>query len=379
VKGEVQMELFANDRNQDIDADGDPDLGLHRVKRVAEEAAYAEVLLDPFEEELDLPTVLVEPSNIGCIGCDEVGEEGQFYAAFWVDKANLPQQIGEEASWPEVARMTEMVGAYARIGLGKRPRSGEIERLESAHHKESTVLMKAVETGESFVRTVHNIDGVWFGCDAVEKIDVVNALGCNVDKCGDGSPQIELCMDLDSRHAFLETSPWEEPEAYRDGCAVQCVCCIGQVQFQLLASVELASLGDQLLPQVRIDPKIARLVGVGQCAAGNPISKSHVIAKLGTSIQTTFDVSETVPESHLSKTHAQELFSAGEATHAMVASMEHDTPTELLPVDAFHHLREDRAYRIHDTCHERAQSPTQATNASHYSSSSSCLTSTHYN
>ena len=55
--GEVQ--LLLDDGNENINADGDPDLGLHRVFRGTIERLDSEVLLDPSEEEFDLPTALV--------------------------------------------------------------------------------------------------------------------------------------------------------------------------------------------------------------------------------------------------------------------------------------------------------------------------------
>ena len=48
------------DGDQDIDADGDPDLSLHGVLGGAVEGFDAQVLFDPFEEQLDLPALLVD-------------------------------------------------------------------------------------------------------------------------------------------------------------------------------------------------------------------------------------------------------------------------------------------------------------------------------
>ena len=50
MEAHVQPEAPANDRHEDIDGDGDPDLALHGVLRGAEERLYSQVLLDPLEE-----------------------------------------------------------------------------------------------------------------------------------------------------------------------------------------------------------------------------------------------------------------------------------------------------------------------------------------
>ncbi len=63
VAAGVDAEAFFDDGDRDIDRDGDPYLGLDGVLGVAEEALDAQVLLDPFEEQLDLPAAFVEPCD----------------------------------------------------------------------------------------------------------------------------------------------------------------------------------------------------------------------------------------------------------------------------------------------------------------------------
>ena len=50
MEAHVQPETVPNDRHEDIDGDGDPDLALHRVFRGAEEQLASQVLLDPLKE-----------------------------------------------------------------------------------------------------------------------------------------------------------------------------------------------------------------------------------------------------------------------------------------------------------------------------------------
>ena len=53
------LEPFLQLRDQQVDRDRGPDLGLHGVGRVAVEGLDAQVLFDPFEELLDLPTLFI--------------------------------------------------------------------------------------------------------------------------------------------------------------------------------------------------------------------------------------------------------------------------------------------------------------------------------
>ena len=55
VERGVQVEALLDDSDQNVDRNGDPDLGFHGVFRGPEEALDAQVLLDPLEEQLDIP------------------------------------------------------------------------------------------------------------------------------------------------------------------------------------------------------------------------------------------------------------------------------------------------------------------------------------
>ena len=57
------MEAFSDDGNKDIGGNGDPYLGFYRIDGRSVEGLDAEMLLDPFEEQFDLPSALVEIGN----------------------------------------------------------------------------------------------------------------------------------------------------------------------------------------------------------------------------------------------------------------------------------------------------------------------------
>jgi len=62
IKAWLQFQLFFDDSHKDINGDGDPDLGFHRILRGPVKSLDAEMLLDPFEEQLDFPPA---PEELG--------------------------------------------------------------------------------------------------------------------------------------------------------------------------------------------------------------------------------------------------------------------------------------------------------------------------
>ena len=77
-----------------IGADGNPELGFYGVFRCAVEVADAQVLLDPLEEKLDLPSFLVEPCDDDCRKAEVVGQKGQTFAGFWISVDDPAQKLG---------------------------------------------------------------------------------------------------------------------------------------------------------------------------------------------------------------------------------------------------------------------------------------------
>jgi len=64
------------DGNQHVDGDGDPDLRAHGVGASAVERLDAEVLLDPLEEDLDLPARAVQLGDGQGREVEVIGQKG---------------------------------------------------------------------------------------------------------------------------------------------------------------------------------------------------------------------------------------------------------------------------------------------------------------
>ncbi len=60
---QLDFEFFLDDCDQNVNADGYPDLSLYGIGTGAEERLDSQVLFDPFEKDFYPPAVLVKLSN----------------------------------------------------------------------------------------------------------------------------------------------------------------------------------------------------------------------------------------------------------------------------------------------------------------------------
>ena len=79
------METFSNDGDKDIGGDGNPDLGLYRIFGSSVEGLDAEMLLDPFEEQFNLPSAFVEFGNAKGRKDEIVGQKNEMLFPFSIE------------------------------------------------------------------------------------------------------------------------------------------------------------------------------------------------------------------------------------------------------------------------------------------------------
>ena len=83
VERSVEGEALLDDGDEDVDRDGDPDLGLHGIFGCPEEPFDPQMLLDPFEEQFDLPATFVERADGRRWQSELVGEENTSVLPVW--------------------------------------------------------------------------------------------------------------------------------------------------------------------------------------------------------------------------------------------------------------------------------------------------------
>jgi hypothetical protein len=129
--------------------------------------------------------------------------------------------------------------------------------------------------------------------------------------------------------------------------SVQRVDRVGQLQTEVLVSVESPGLGNESDRQIPPEPPVARFVGVGQRRAGNRFAEAEMVERLGLGIQTGLDIAQPFSPSQLCKDHGRELLTTSEVANAIVRMVTLRTAVQCLAVHLIEHLRENKAARVH--------------------------------
>src|SRR5688572_1947900 len=75
MQGRLHVEPLPDDGYEDVDGDCNPHLSLHGVLRGTEECFDSQMLLDPFEEQFDLPATATERRDVCGAEIEMVGEK----------------------------------------------------------------------------------------------------------------------------------------------------------------------------------------------------------------------------------------------------------------------------------------------------------------
>ena len=375
------MQTFFRDRDQHVGGNGDPYLRLDRVLAGAEKNLDPQMLLDPFEEQLDLPALLVKRRDYVWLQCKVVGQKREALSGLVLDHdatqrgrivfartrhrqhaSLIADDIGRGAI--DEVRITP---CELRIAFGSRDEEG-------AHQ------VQFVQPPEIQIRAIHQVKRARFDRQFVEPLDVVSLPVGDVNKAGNRSFQIEQRMQFDCRFGGSKRRPRIHRQTQIDRCRVERIDRCVQVHAHRLVGIQRAGDRDQMLGEIGIDLPRTCGIRVRQRVARNRLApKSHVIQAMRLRTQIDFDIAQRLPISQLSKRHGEELIEARKIFDLVFASMRCDATPKGRQWKVGHDLRENESALMHASLRrisaksryfESRRSNRDQTNASIYSDKS---------
>ena len=342
------MKFFLNNGDEHVGGHGAPDLRLDRVLAVAKKLLDAQVLLDPFEEQLDLPAAFVQSGNGQGRQGGVVGQEDQSLLGCWVLEPDTAQVFGVVLRNVVTVQCDGLIAdkTAAPVHLGRVNAPG-VHVAFGAGHKEGAGLMHLEQACKVYVASVHDVERSWLQNQDVQHIDLVHLAIADVDEGRNRASEVQQGVQLDGCLGFAKRRPVEQAQAQIDGGGIQCVDRVLEIESQVLVQIKLASAPDQNCSQVGPDSPVARLVGIGQGRAVNAVAKSHGVQLARVGSKRHFDVAQALAPSQLGKSHDAKLLRASQAPHARVAAIARHDARKACPWNELHDLREQGLADIH--------------------------------
>jgi len=344
-----QIQAFACDDDNEIDADGDPNLRLDGIDGVAEEMFDRQVLLDPFEKGLDRPPVAVNLGNGQCGQIESVGQEHKELVGFRVAVRDATQAIRISKLRLGRSQQDALVAAQPGRFVDLAPGDPGVAHIVLGPDDEGDLsLMQCLQSGEIEVAAVDDHDRSRRPLNHVEDLDVVHLASGDMDKNRNGATQIDNRVGLDGCLGRAEVCPGKQTQTQVDGGGVHRVERFLDAQANVVALMDFDGGRNQSMTECFEQSPIASFVGVGQRGAGYLAANPNVIELGALRIEASYQISQAFPASQLGIRDTQKLGPGREVPDSVVRCISIDEMLEMTEGNEVQQLREYRPATIHD-------------------------------
>jgi hypothetical protein len=367
------FDILVQDGNEHVNAHRNPNLGLHRVGRYAEDVFDAQVLLDPAEEtsmarqtaadnrgggaqqQLDLSTVCVRRGDGRGRHLEVIGDKDRLLPSVGVGRTDAAQ-------WPRksLARfrqfcLSNLIAAHTaaeNFQVGNNARETQV--VFGMRDEKRSNLGDPRQPLEIHVSEVEQIKRTGFQNQCVQPQHDGGTCGAHFDVHGNRIAQIELCVQLDTLFGRTELGPREKLQGQIDGRqtdrrviaypqfsplgrggiaeAIQGVDRLFQIQPEVLAGIESPRAFDQSRSQILPQSPVAVFIGFGQRHPRHWFAQPEMVKRGRTfGVQAFLDVAPTLTPGQLRKSHADQLLLATEVPRTNVVAL--GQPVEGLAVN----------------------------------------------
>src|SRR5665213_2034713 len=158
------------------------------------------MLLDPLEEQFDLPAATIELGNGERRKGEVVAQKDQSLSAHGVLEADAPQRV-----WETLTRVKD--GEHHRLIADQPGRALDVARVAAVHLKVGLAASHEITAGqvhpvqplEIEIAPIHDVESARLGHKLIEDIDLVHLAVADVKERGNIAAQIEQRVELDGR------------------------------------------------------------------------------------------------------------------------------------------------------------------------------------
>lgn len=307
-----------------------------------------QVLLDPLEENLNLPSFPIKFCNSDCINREVISEESIGFSDSKVLIYNKSKVTRILLRSIKSCKLYRLIGDKSRLSINFPRLSNYVKHIIlGSGDKPCVVLMKVlIERLKLHVAFIHKIVGVCHNRYFIHNLGIMNRGLCKADKYKNGAFQVHQGMHLETSFAMVESCPWTQCQTRLNGTVVKSANHFIKVNPKLFSFVQLLSLLYQDIAKVLIDTPILFLVRLCKCRFRHNL-KSRPIQVLRTKFKSSLNISQATAISELCKAHYQKLISAIELYGMSVTIIPFDTLAEFILGKERHKLHEDCFAFIH--------------------------------
>ena len=350
VKAGRQAEPPLYDQQSRVYSERTPDLYFDCVGFASEERLDSYVSLQPLEKQLNLPARFIEQRDGQGGQVKVVCQKHQELSGFRVAVNDAAHRLrvfplGTDPGEPDDLISDDAL-ALRRLGMA----AIELQVRFGAGDKGGVSLFDAPEAPEVDVPSVEQVEAGGFKQDRVEPIDIMHFPIGNVDQNWQGSPQIQLGVNLDRRFVLAETGPRENRQAQIDRGRVDRVNRgIQFIDTTGVINAQFAGSGDEQQGKLLEDAAVAGGIGVGQGAARNRAAESEVIELVLTRAQAVLDIAQAFPKGEQRKREGEQVIPRRERRGLVVTAILRDNPSEITLGEEVDDLRKDETSHVHGT------------------------------
>ena len=344
------MKLLFDNSDQHVSGDSAPDLRLHRVLAVADETLDAQMLLNPLEEQFDLPATLVKRADRCSRQRKVVGQEHQRLAGFRVFEADTPQLLWIILRDVVAVQGDALVADDSRTPVDRhRVHPVRIHAALGSGHEERSGLMQREQAGEIQIAAIHDAERSCFEGQHIQHVDLVCLAVRDMDEGGDVAAQVEQGVQLYRSLGSTKWRPWKQRQAQVYGRRIQCINGAVQIDTEAVVAIQLARTSDEQGGQVLPYVPVASFVGIGQRRTFDWRAKAHAVQLRLIGQQAGFDVAQTLAVSQLREGHGAELLRATQTAHSGIAAITRHDARKAGPRNELHNLCEQRLAHVHSS------------------------------
>ena len=281
----ANLMVVFNDTNETVCDDGNMDLDTDSILALTPKGLDFEMLLDPFEEQLDLPSVFVKKCDFACFEIEVIRIvcKSSLQIRSIIDNASERNRI--VAFIPASSESDSLVSKDIVLSL-KQILSilNLIVRMELLpDNEEGACLFNGKESRQVKVSTVEDVAGKPLIFNPVHRVDIMNLCSRDSIEHWNLSSDVKLCMNPDTSLCTPEFCPSEDREAKVNDCRVDSI--ESSMKLKVPGDSSLLSLPDHIEGKLFIDPVITESIGLGDgTSVGSGCSETEIVRAFGMSL-----------------------------------------------------------------------------------------------